>query len=196
MDESLDTRPGLKKRKFEGFCSVKNLRDALGVHPAALPPHYRLPKPDKDLHAAWKKHKLCTHKGIYLVIWEWKDRRWKDRPEFLNPGTGGYFQRKDPNVSIDKLKNDWVEDALIIYVGRSGNLQERIELLIRFGCGENNIGHHGGRLMWQIKDAEDLKVCWKVMADDKQENEKEQLLAEFKQAHGKWPFANYPNRKN
>ena len=189
MDESLDTVLGLKNRGFKECCSVKNLRDALGVHPAAPPPHYRLPKPDKDLRAAWKKHKLCAHKGIYLVIWEWKDR-----PEFLNPGTGGCFKRKDPNVKIDMLEDIWVEDALIIYVGanregKNGNLETRIEQLIRFGS-RKNTGHYGGRLMWQIKDAEDLKIRWKVMADDKQENEKEQVLAEFEQVHQSLPFAN------
>ena len=188
MDKSLDTVPGLKNRGFVGFCSVKNLRDALGVHPTAPPPHYRLPKPAKDLRAAWKKHKLCAHKGIYLVIWNRKDR-----PEFLDPGTGGYFQYKDPNVRINLLEDHWVDDARIIYVGRSGNLQERIKLLIRFGCGENKIGHYGGRLMWQIKDAEDLKVCWKPVAAEKQG--KRLVIAEFKQAHGKLPFAYHPNRK-
>ena len=171
MDESLDTVPGLKKRGFVGFFSVKDLRDAGGVAPAPL----------------------C--KGIYLVIW---DR--KDRPEFLPEGTGGWYDGKDPNVSIDKLENDWVEDTLIIYVGangkgKNGTLKDRIELLLCFGDGED-VRHYGGRLMWQIKDAEDLKICWKVVADDKQEEEGKQVRAEFKQAHGKLPFANYPNRKN
>ena len=170
MDESLDTVPGLEKRGFEGFCSIKDLRNA------------------------WSMHHPPPHKGVYLVIW---DR--KDRPEFIDPGTGGYFQDKEPNVSIDKLENHWVEDALIIYVGankegKKGNLKDRIELLLLFGDGEN-VGHYGGRLMWQIKDAEELKICWKDVADDKQEEEGKQMLAEFKQAHGKLPFASRPNAR-
>ena len=150
---------GLQKLGFEGFCPVKDLRASSGRSPAP------------------------TTNGVCLVI-----REQKDRPKFLDPGTGGYFKGRDPNVSIDELENNWVEDALIIYVGSSSNLQRRIEQLIRFGRGEN-VGHYGGRLMWQIADAEDFKVCWKPVANKTQG--KKLVLVEFKRAHqGRRPFAN------
>ena len=150
---------GLQELGFEGFCPVKDLRASSGRSPAP------------------------ATIGVYLVI-----REQKDRPKFLDPGTGGYFQGQDPNVSIDELANNWVEDALIIYVGSSSNLQRRIKQLILFGSGKD-VGHRGGKLMWQIADAEDFKICWKPVADKKQG--KKLVLVEFKRAHqGRRPFAN------
>ncbi len=163
MDESLDTRPGLKKRGFTECYSVKN---PLGI---------------------WDAHKPPLGKGIYLVIWNRKNR-----PEFRDQGTWKGFKRL--HVSTDVLKAKWVKNALIIYVGaneedKKGNLKDRIEQLIDFGSG-NGTTHRGGRYMWQIKNAKDLKICWKTVADDKQEDEKKKMLAEFKRTHGKLPFAN------
>ena len=167
MDESLDTRPGLKKRGFVGFYSVKDLRNAKGVAPAPR----------------------C--KGIYLVIWEQKGR-----PEFCDQGTWKNFRHL--NVSKDVLKDKWVEDALVIYVGANkvsgnANLQKRIKQLIDFGHGKGAT-HRGGCHMWQIKDVENLTICWKAVADEKQQEERTHVLEEFKRVHnGKLPFANQIN---
>ena len=149
----------LQEQGFEGFCLVKDLRASSGRSPAP------------------------ATNGVYLII-----REQKDRPKFLARGSGGHFKNRDPNISTDRLALEWVEDALILYVGASSNLQRRIEQLIHFGSGEN-VGHYGGRLMWQIADAEDLKVCWKPVANEKQG--KKLVLVEFKRAHqGRRPFAN------
>lgn len=62
---------------------------------------------------------------------------------------------------------------------------------MQFGQGEP-IGHWGGRLIWQLKDAKDLIVCWKVLGKDEEPREVEkEMIQAFKKGHdGKRPFAN------
>jgi len=45
--------------------------------------------------------------GVYVVI-----RNNASQPEFLTRGTGGFFKEKNPNVSIDELERNWVDDTL------------------------------------------------------------------------------------
>ena len=167
----------LKDLGFEGFCSIKDLRNA------------------------WSMHHPPPHKGVYLVIWDQKNC-----PKFLDAENVGHLKGKNPNVSAKRLKAEyWVENALIVYVGanrvnQNGNLEKRIKKLINFGKGTGT-AHRGGRLMWQIKDSKKLKVCWKEVTDIDPEDERDKILAEFKRAHGKPPFASRPdacrpNRKN
>ncbi len=124
-------------------------------------------------------------KGVYLVL------KPQDMDvDFLETGTGGHFKDKDPNVSIDKLKAKWIEDTLVLYVGRTGRtLYERINELLRFGQGEN-IGHWGGRYLWQINHSEELVICWKEMQDEDPEEIWKQLLWDFESVYSKLPFAN------
>ena len=155
----LKTVAGLQKLGFKGFLSVKDLR--LRPRPPDVP----------------------TENGIYLVI-----RERSEYPEFLARGTGGLFKGKDPNVGLYRLKPRWVDGALIIYVGRSNDLRRRVGELINFGQ-RKRVGHRGGRLMWQIADAEDFKICWKQMPNEHQAESR--MLGDFAQAHnGMQPFAN------
>lgn len=72
-------------------------------------------------------------------------------PEFLSHGTGGFFKGKDPNVSITELETNWVENTCVVYIGKAGTtLQKRLNQYLKFGNGQN-IGHWGGRYIWQIK---------------------------------------------
>lgn len=129
-------------------------------------------------------------KGVYLVL---KPRDMDVK--FLETGTGGHFKDKDPNVSIDKLKAKWIEDTLVLYVGRTGRtLYERINELLRFGQGEN-IGHWGGRYLWQINHSEELVICWKEMQDEDPEEIWKQLLWDFESVYSKLPFANLQRPK-
>lgn len=163
--DSLNSVPGLQKRGFVGFVSVDDLRNGNRNNIPAIP-------------------------GVYLVL-----RDCVSRPEFLEEGTGGHFKGKNPNVEIARLKNEWVERALIVYVGQSGSkskgtLKRRIGQLIRFGQGRR-VAHHGGRLIWQLRGTDRLLVCWKEMADDDPKEFKTDLIKEFKSKHGgQRPFAN------
>lgn len=167
-----DTVKELKKNGFEGFYTVKELK----IDTTEVP----------------KK------KGVYMVL-----RKSDKEPEYLKIGTGGKFKGEDGNVSIDELKKNWNNNSCILYIGKAGsytpnkrtgkiskaNLSKRIETYMKYGSGED-IGHKGGRYIWQLKDSDELIVCWKETKNEPREEEGK-LIKDFKEAHGgKRPFAN------
>ena len=128
--------------------------------------------------------------GVYLVL-----RSCASSPEFLEAGTGGHFKNRDPNVPVTKLAKEWVEGALIVYVGQSGSnskrtLKKRIGELIQFGQGAR-VGHWGGRFIWQLAQADELLICWNETVDDDPKQFKKELIEAFKLTYGgRRPFAN------
>ena len=87
-------------------------------------------------------------------------------PEFLSRGTGGFFKGKDPNVSITELGTNWVKNTCVVYIGKAGTtLRKRLNQYLKFGNGQN-IGHWGGRYIWQIKNSGNLLLCWKPTPDE------------------------------
>lgn len=163
------TQENLMRNEFSGFVSVADLLNDRSMIPRV--------------------------KGVYMVV-----RQTNAAPIFLEKGSGGFYQGKDPNVSIDKLHKNWVDDTCVVYIGQtggnrkgqpsSGTLSERIETYIRFGQGEN-IGHRGGRCIWQLTDASDLLFCWKELPNDDPRKVEKELIGTFKRQHcGKRPFAN------
>ena len=138
--------------------------------------------PVKDMISKIKEVKAC--KGVYMIL-----RPNDDAPEFLHIGSGGHFKDKDPNVNINVLMENWIDDTDILYIGKATSLQKRLDQYMRFGQGQK-IGHWGGRYIWQLKNAQNLIVCWKPTKDDSRLVEHE-LIQNFKQNHnGKRPFAN------
>ena len=165
LPDGLTGVANLRSQGFDGFVTVADLR-------------------------CGNRNSIPSVPGVYLVL-----RDCASCPEFRDVGTGGRFKGKDPNVPISKLGGEWVDGAMIVYIGQAGSkckgtLKKRIDELIRFGQG-NPVGHWGGRLIWQLQGEDRLLVCWKEVAnDDPGECEKE-LIAAFKSAHGgKRPFAN------
>ena len=163
--DQLTSETGLWSCGFEGFLTIKHLRNQ-------------------------GYGKVPEEKGCYLVI-----RKDKMPPVFLNVGTGGFFKQKNPNVPISILKKEWVDDALIIFVGLAGHnsngtLRNRIKLLIEFGMGKS-VGHSGGRLIWQLKNTDELAICWKTTQDESPRAAERNLIQDFKKLHGgRRPFAN------
>jgi len=48
-----------------------------------------------------------------------------------------------------------------------------------------------GRYIWQLQDARELTVCWKVIGDKDPRDVEKQMIAMFKVEHGgRRPFAN------
>ena len=140
--------------------------------------------------------KLTDSKGIYFVIYPYM------RPEglFLPTGSGGYFQGKNPNVPVEDLWMNWVEDADILYIGKAGGayinrkvstatLKKRIIALLRFG-NSKKVGHRGGRYLWQHKFSEDFRVYWLPCKDENPVYLEKELIADFEKLYGKKPFAN------
>jgi hypothetical protein len=127
---------------------------------------------------------LPDSNGVYLVLH--LDTK---EPEFLTVGTGGHFKGKNPNVSLAALKSNWVNNTIVVNIGKATSLKSRLRQYFSFGQGKN-IGHYGGRLIWQLKNSRDLVVCWKVISiNDPREYEAE-LIREFVSIYNKRPFAN------
>lgn len=154
----------IKKNGFSGFKTVKELWN------------------DKSC--------IPKIKGVYLVI-----NPSFIKTEYINPGVGGFFKGKDPNVPLTELKANQVEFSQVVYIGKAGSptgqatLDSRLGQYLRFGQ-TKNVGHWGGRLIWQLKNHTDLVFCWKLTpTNDPREIEK-QLLNKFIMQFGKRPFAN------
>lgn len=131
---------------------------------------------------------IQKEKGIYVIINK------NQNMVFLDKSNGGHFKGKDPTVSMQYLKENWVDNVDVIYIGQAGGngsnatLLKRIKQYIQFGSGKP-IGHWGGRLIWQIKDSGELLIAWKSTNTDPYDIETE-LIYEFKLKYGKRPFAN------
>ncbi len=109
-------------------------------------------------------------------------------PIFLKRGTGGFFKREDPNVGVETLQSRWVREARELYIGMTTtNLQKRVLLLLKFGQGKP-VPHKGGRLLWQLKNSDELLLSW--CEHDAPAQEEARLLREFELGHGRLPFAN------
>ena len=157
--ESVDLQK-LKESGFEGFRSVKELKS-------------------KQISSI-----VPDAGGVYVIF-----RLNGAKPKFLEKGTGGYYQGKEPNVSVAELERNWIDGASVMYIGCTNNLSERITLLIQFGEGKA-VGHYGGRLLWQLEDSDGLIVCWRA-TKQKPGEVKKKMIQHFKEIHnGQMPFAN------
>ena len=149
----------LMNEGFEGFLSVKYLKECFS--------HAGVPKTE----------------GVYMIL------RLKDStPQFLAVGTGGYFKGLEPNVGVDVLRDKWVDGEPIVYIGKANDINSRLRQYMRFGS-EKNVGHRGGRYIWQLADSDELVVCWKRIENPREvENA---MIVDFKNNHnGQRPFAN------
>jgi hypothetical protein len=130
-------------------------------------------------------------RGVYMVV-----REIGNRPQFRATGSGGHYKRTDPNVPIEKLHKNWVEETCVLYIGKAGDehshatLRSRLRQYLQFGAGKSR-SHKGGRYIWQLENAEDLLFCWKPLPSGNPQKEETALLAAFKcQYEGRLPFAN------
>ena len=137
------------------------------------------------------RHFIPAQMGVYVVL-----RESESAPVFLTEGSGGFFKGQNPNVSIAELQANWVDNSSIVYIGKAGGigssatLFKRLSQYLRFGQGAN-IGHWGGRYIWQLADSRNLIVCWKTLTMDDPREIEHEMIAEFKSAHsGMRPFAN------
>ena len=108
-------------------------------------------------------------------------------PQFINPGTGGWFKGDNPNVNLATLKSRWIPDCPVLYIGQGKNLRGRVRFLLQFGQGKA-VAHRGGRLLWQISSSHELHLKWYQHFFPREEERR--LLAKFKEEHGRLPFAN------
>jgi len=136
-------------------------------------------------------------KGIYLVLY-----LHKKPPEFLLVGSGPalYKKTKNPNVSLEELKSNWVKNVIVINIGKAGGkndkgietketLRRRLSTYVKFGNGKD-VTHYGGRYIWQLKNSGDLVICWKALPEGEPRTEEKKLIATFKSKYKMRPFAN------
>lgn len=122
--------------------------------------------------------------GVYAIL-----RPSENPPAFVEVSSAGHFKDKDPSVPIAWLGDEWVDGAEMLYVGKSVNLKRRVAQLLAFGAGKK-VGHWGGRMLWQLADAEDLLVAWKPTETAKPEDVESAMLTLFLRSYGQLPFAN------
>lgn len=134
---------------------------------------------------------IPQEKGVYLIV-----RTKKSSSLFMTVGSGGHFKGRNPNIPKTQLQQEWVADTSVVYIGKAGSetggatLQSRLRQYLRFGQGAN-VGHWGGRLIWQLADSIDLLVCWKTLPNDDPREVERELITKFKEQYsGKRPFAN------
>ena len=125
--------------------------------------------------------------GVYVVSYDCAVR-----PTFLTVSPAGWFKGKDPTVSIDALRANWVEGVDVIYIGKANNLRRRLQQYARFGNGKP-VGHWGGRLIRQLPNNQAMWVAWRETPDDVPRDVEKRMIEEFRQTHGKPPFANDPH---
>lgn len=135
-------------------------------------------------------------KGVYVVI-----SATLPEESYLKVGSGGFFKGKNPNVSEEFMLRNWVNNTHILYIGKAGGanangtissstLKERISAYLKFGQGDN-VGHWGGRLIWQLQYCRNLFIYWRTCTDDENPVELEKrMICEFEENYGKMPFAN------
>lgn len=154
----------IRSEGFAGFLSIRNLQNDIS------------PVPDKM--------------GVYFLI-----HNGVQTPKFIDPGSGGFFKGKDPNVPISELNQNWVSGANVVYIGKAGGigskstLKKRLKQYMQFGLGKN-IGHYGGRYIWQLQDSGEIKICWKTIVGSGPELIETEYLRMFHDQFNKLPFAN------
>lgn len=126
--------------------------------------------------------------GVYLIVYP--DTK---LPNFVYPSPAGWFKGQDPSISIETLKNKWVDGAKILYIGRAmtekNNLRHRIKKHIVFWGGKP-VAARGGRIIAQIKGYKKLEIWYMECADPKRKET--ELIDMFKESYGgKLPFANW-----
>jgi len=142
----------------------------------------------RELQASRCKE-LPRTQGVYLIV-----RNSTSAPDFLETNVGGWFKGKNPTTDLDTLRGKWVADSPIVYIGKAGGdgssatLNSRLWQYMQFGLGKD-IGHWGGRYIWQLADNKDLVVWWTSTDRDAEAVESE-LLDAFHTRFGILPFAN------
>jgi len=138
-----------------------------------------------DLRADGLAH-VPRQPGCYVVL-----RPSASEVQFLAVSTAGRFKAQDPAVSVERLVSEWTPGASVVYIGKANELRYRLKTYARFGAGEP-VAHWGGRLIWQLADAGELLIAWRVVAEKTDARNLERLLLErFARTHdGRRPLAN------
>lgn len=127
--------------------------------------------------------------GVFVVF-----RSATTEPVFLERSSAGAYTQ-EATVPRSTLTANWVPGASVLYIDQAeaGRLRKRLREFVRFGRG-HRARHFGGRLIWQLDGAEKLLLAWRELdSDEDSQAEKRRLVADFRTAYGRPPFANGPH---
>lgn len=146
----------------------------------------------RTIDSLWEDHSIIPkERGVYLVL----NMNYELPVKYLAKGVGGFFKGKNPNASLSELNGNYINDSLVVYIGKAGSLKgnatlnSRLRQYLRFGLGKN-VGHWGGRLIWQLANHQDLVFCWKLIAKEDPRLIEKELISLYRAQFGKMPFAN------
>lgn len=134
---------------------------------------------------------IPTSPGVYVVI-----RPSTEPPAFLSKGFGGTHKARKANVPVSELTAQWVEGAAVVYIGKASQRKKldglwgRISEYEKAGHRGQTHGHSGGEHIWQLADARDLWVAWKVVPGGTEVALEKAMILSFKDKYGRIPFAN------
>lgn len=138
--------------------------------------------------AAIGKSACPSSGGVYVITYS------SNGPvAFSDRSCGGWFKGRDPTLPREALIANWVDGAEVVYIGKANQLKRRLTQFADFGAGKR-VGHWGGRLIWQLPNVDPLRVAWKETPGRAPIEVESELIAAFRRAHGKPPFANDPHR--
>ena len=129
---------------------------------------------------------LTLSGGVYIVF------RFDGEPRFLGDSPGGRFKGRDPSVSLDALRANWVTCAEVVYIGKADNLRRRLREYARFG--EARRSATGAAVIWQLEDSAELLIAWRETPGLVPRDVEAEMIAAFRAEFGKPPFANEPHR--
>lgn len=125
--------------------------------------------------------------GVYVVLFPTQRR-----PAFLDKSVGGWLKKKNPSDPATFIRQNWIERATIVYIGKGDGkkgLQQRLCEFMNFGLGKA-VGHRGGRLIWHLQNNRQLLVRWLVTPDENPAVVEKRMIATFRHKMGGRPFAN------
>ncbi len=127
--------------------------------------------------------------GVYMALWPFSGR-----PRFLERGPVEIYKGGPGYYPVSRLEDEWVDDALVVYIGKTEakkGLRGRIRAYLRWRRGQ--LGHSGGKAVWQIDGNEGLVFCWragKVINGETPYNTETALMKRIADKYGRVPFAN------
>ena len=122
--------------------------------------------------------------GVYIFVLSDKF----GEVSFCGENHSGWFKEKNPTISVEKLEENRVKGANVLYIGETERtIKKRVMEHIRF-WNSKPVGAYGGRAVAQINNYVNLEIwCLKTETPKKT---KQDLLLEFKKEFKKSPFAN------
>lgn len=123
--------------------------------------------------------------GVLLAVWADPSQP----PTLREESNPFHMPGKKPRLSLDYLRERWVEDTCVLYIDEAGpdhtspNLRQLIRKLL-WPTGGPKAARSRGRLIWHMVEVEGLEFCWSS------EHTGAELIANFKNEFGRAPFAN------